>query len=363
MKYLQDSVKFNLARGKYGEAIPVKIKGQNLVVGTAWETLHSLSNASPGMLAADAQLDVVSDDAADIGWYQAILTLSANLSDTDTIVVNGKTYTAQTVLTDVDGNFLIGGTASDTIDNLIAANTLGAGAGTLYATSTTAHGTVGCSAGAGDTMIARELVYDSGAAYTATETSATASWDVATFATGTGLRMVRVHYIASIGGVIQNASEDVVLDGATTVILDATGRSIAYAEVVDYGTGGGPAGTITLSVDEAPRFEILAGEARTDGCFYSIAADQRFVVTKYGFSTFGSTVDVLGRLKWSGGINTPVNSLIPGVASDNSNSFEHEPSVPIEIVGPAEIQVQVQASGASGVVYGYLEGFVLESIE
>ena len=48
---------------------------------------------------------------------------SAASSDVS-LVANGvsdtKTYTFQTVLTDVDGNVLIGATASDSIDNLIA---------------------------------------------------------------------------------------------------------------------------------------------------------------------------------------------------------------------------------------------------
>jgi hypothetical protein len=80
------------------------------------------------------------------------LTLTANVANTETVTIDGKTYTFQTVLTDVDGNVLIGATASDSLDNLIAAINLGAGAGSLYAASTTAHPSYTASAGAGDTM-------------------------------------------------------------------------------------------------------------------------------------------------------------------------------------------------------------------
>ena len=57
--------------------------------------------------------------------------------DTETTVIGSKTYTWQDTLTDVDGNVHIGATASDCIDNLIAAIILGSGSGTDYAASMT----------------------------------------------------------------------------------------------------------------------------------------------------------------------------------------------------------------------------------
>lgn len=90
----------------------------------------------------------------DVGGVAAsgILTFGANAGDTDIVTIDAKVYTFQTVLTDVDGNVLIGATASDSLDNLIAAITLGAGSGTLYAASMTLHPTVTAVAGALDTM-------------------------------------------------------------------------------------------------------------------------------------------------------------------------------------------------------------------
>lgn len=82
-----------------------------------------------------------------------VLTFAANASDLETVTIDGKVYTFDdTSLDDIDGHVLIGATASASIDNLIAAITLGAGAGTLYATSTTLHPTVTAAAGSGDTM-------------------------------------------------------------------------------------------------------------------------------------------------------------------------------------------------------------------
>jgi len=114
-----------------------------------------------------------------------ILTASGNFSNTETVTTGTKTYTFQTALTNVDGNVLIGASASDSLDNLIAAINLGAGSGTLYAAATTANGFVSAAAGAGDTMDVTALVAGSAANSTATtETSATASWGGATLSGG-----------------------------------------------------------------------------------------------------------------------------------------------------------------------------------
>jgi hypothetical protein len=58
-------------------------------------------------------------------------------ADTETVTVGGKTYTFQTVLTNVDGNVFRGTTAAEARENLINAINLGPGAGTLYATAMT----------------------------------------------------------------------------------------------------------------------------------------------------------------------------------------------------------------------------------
>ena len=81
-----------------------------------------------------------------------VLTLTGQALDTETVVIGGKTYTFQTVLTDADGNVLIGAAAGDSLDNLVAAINLDDGAGTAYATSMTEQTDVDASAGVGDTV-------------------------------------------------------------------------------------------------------------------------------------------------------------------------------------------------------------------
>jgi len=115
------------------------------------------------------------------------LTLTSNAGNTETVTIGSKTYTFQTALTDVDGNVLIGATASDSIDNLIAAINLAGGAGSLYATSTTANTDVSAAAGAGDTMDVAALF--SGTQFNSvatTEGLANGSWGAATLAGGVG---------------------------------------------------------------------------------------------------------------------------------------------------------------------------------
>ena len=113
------------------------------------------------------------------------LTNTGNFANTETVTTGTKTYTFQTALTNVNGNVLIGATASDSLDNLIAAINLGAGSGTLYAAATTANSFVSAAAGAGDTMVVTAVTAgSSGNTIATTDTSANASWGGATLSGG-----------------------------------------------------------------------------------------------------------------------------------------------------------------------------------
>lgn len=75
------------------------------------------------------------------GAAYAYLEGSANFADGDTITV-GKTYTFQSTLTNEDGHVLLASTLSESLDRLIAAINVAAGAGTIYAAATTANTSV-----------------------------------------------------------------------------------------------------------------------------------------------------------------------------------------------------------------------------
>lgn len=114
-----------------------------------------------------------------------ILALTGQPLNTETVVLDVKTYVFQTILTNVDGNILIGATASDSLDNLIAAIVLGAGAGTRYAASTTLHPTVSAEPGTGDAASVRAVVQGTGGnSIVTTETLTDGSFGAATLLGG-----------------------------------------------------------------------------------------------------------------------------------------------------------------------------------
>ena len=115
------------------------------------------------------------------------LTLSDNVADGDTVTTGTKTYTFQTVLTNVDGNVLIGASPLASLANLINAIKLGPGAGTAYAASTTANGFVTATFGVGNSMTATALVGGSvGNTIVTTATGSFSSWGAATLTGGAG---------------------------------------------------------------------------------------------------------------------------------------------------------------------------------
>lgn len=73
------------------------------------------------------------------GYATGLLTFTGQPLDTETVVIDGKTYTFQTALEDDDGNVFIGATTDDSIDNLVAAINRDDGSGTQYAASMTRH--------------------------------------------------------------------------------------------------------------------------------------------------------------------------------------------------------------------------------
>jgi hypothetical protein len=115
-----------------------------------------------------------------------ILTLAAQIEDSDEVTIDGKVYNLQeNVLDDVDGNVLVGLNARESLDNLIAGIILGVGAGTVYAASMTLHPTVSAAAGPGDTMVATAKTPGAaGNSIATTETMGEGSWGAATLENG-----------------------------------------------------------------------------------------------------------------------------------------------------------------------------------
>lgn len=227
------------------------------------------------------------------------LTLTANAGNTETVTINAKVYTFQTVLTDTDGNVLIGATASDSIDNLIAAINLASGGGTTYAASTTVHPTVSAAVGAGDTMVATAKSPHStgtgGNLLTTTEGLANGSWAAATLLGGTIGAVPRSMLawslntgIASVLAIGTNArvyvfSQGVLTDltpsDLTAGIVDSTFSVGLYGSgnygALNYGTGDEAQGTLTeAGVWQLDTFgQFLVACLKSDGRILSWDAD------------------------------------------------------------------------------------------
>lgn len=113
------------------------------------------------------------------------LTLTGNAGDTETVTIDATIYTFRTVITAAAYDVLIGATASDSIDNLVAAINRTGAAGVAYSEATVAHATVTAAAGAGDTMVATARSAGTAAeSIVTTDTLADGTWGGATLSGG-----------------------------------------------------------------------------------------------------------------------------------------------------------------------------------
>lgn len=128
-------------------------------------------------------MPIVSALAYAVGTY----TSSGVFTDTQTLVIGGKTYTTQTSLTNVDGNVAIGGSAAITLQNLFDAINLTGTPGTQYALAMTASPHVKASAVTATTLVVTATVPGAVSNFVpTTETQTNGSWGAATLASGSG---------------------------------------------------------------------------------------------------------------------------------------------------------------------------------
>lgn len=118
---------------------------------------------------------------------QGTLQFSSQPADGDTVTIDGKVYTFQTTLTDVNGHVFRGANATEARDNLVAAINLASGTGTKYATSTSKHTTVTAAASGADMVVTAIAGGTAGNAIATTKTSPGShiAWDGSTLGTTT----------------------------------------------------------------------------------------------------------------------------------------------------------------------------------
>ena len=171
----------------------IRVESDDAVNDGEWHLFAATYDASDGLsLAANVNLyvdgilvpsTVVTDNLSRVKATET-LTSTGQPSDGDTVTIDTKVYTYQTVLTDVDGNVQIAGTQALSMENLRRAINLDGVAGTDYATSMTAHPTVSATDTA-TTVVAEALIGGvEGNSIVTTEVSGTLSWGSGTLLGG-----------------------------------------------------------------------------------------------------------------------------------------------------------------------------------
>jgi len=253
-----------------GRVITEDVTGPN--AGTAVSVLDYMTVTQ---IAASAAFGVVAT---------GVLTLAANAVADETVTIGTQVYTwkaAPSAANEVD----IGGSASVSIDNLIAAINNDAGEGTLYGTGTTANTDASAAAGAGDTMDLTSLI------------AGTAGNAVATTETMTQ---------GSFGAVVLENGSD-----ALTVGTNGVGGSIPipidqYQSPTNIGIGLDITGTVNVDVEHTFD-DVFDGNASAIRTWYdhdTLAAETADVDGNYAFPPTAI------RLRTNSGDGTCVMSVI-----------------------------------------------------
>lgn len=162
------------------------------------------------------------------------LTLSGNAVAAETVTIGGTVYTFIATLTTTGNQVKIAGSASDTIDNLIAAINKATGDGVQYSYNTAKNLFVTAAAGAGDTMVVTAIQAGAdGNGIATTETMSAGSWGAVTLTGGVS------------GKLLVSVDATITADTAAT----ATAAAPAYVE-----------GTVNpLSVDLSGNLRVVSG--------------------------------------------------------------------------------------------------------
>lgn len=190
------------------------------------------------------------------------LTGSANAADGDTVTLDAKTYTFQATLTNVDGNVHIGTDLNDTLTNLVAAITLGAGSGTDYAAATTLHPTVtAASEGPSSMSVTAKTGGTAGNSIATTETSANLSFPDTTLNNGTDAQVYtwKTTLTTAADEVLIGATASDSIDNLIVAINGGPGESTVY------GTGTEQNAYVTATAGAGDTMDLIARVAGSNG--------------------------------------------------------------------------------------------------
>ena len=274
--------------------------------------------------------------------------------DGDTVTMDSKTYTFQDTLTDVNGNVKVGASASDSLDNLIAAVNLGAGAGTKYANSMTLHSTMSAAAGAGDTMdVTAKTAGTVGNSLDTTETGANLSWGGSTLSGGLNGETITIdakvytmtNSLTDVDGrVLIGAGSADSINNLVAAIGLLPGANSLYANsmtihptcLAEVGTGtsidvsaktGGTAGN-SIATTETASNASFGGSTLSGGL-----AEETVTIDTKTYTFQSSLTDVDGNVKIGSDVDTTIANLVnaillgPGTGTAYADSMTEHSTV------------------------------------
>jgi len=197
-------------RENMGATADIRTSGEDVWRGNDSGVGGGVYIAEPAI--TGVRMEVISSSVEDMP--SAILTFTGNASDGETVTVGTKVYTFQAVLTNVDGNVLIGATTEDTISNFEQAlyPYPNGEKGIAYATLMSVQ-PESILAGAAEN---NTIVFSIGTGTPASTTTITnASFDVANMVAKTGTACVEIEYLDGDG----NEQEEVITMNGTTLVL------------------------------------------------------------------------------------------------------------------------------------------------
>lgn len=232
-----------------------------------------------GNLAAADTISIGTDVAATAQFVNATTT---NFADGDTVTIDARVYTFQTVLTNVDGNVLIGTDIADSLSHLVAAINLGAGSGTDYAAATVLHPTVTAAAVGTSRMSATaKSTGEAGNSIVTGTTSANAFWTSATLLGGEEVRVytmrASVNDSSPVDEIVIGATAADTRDNIVAALNGGTGAGTAYSIGTEFN------GDVRAEQDGTQNVSVIARQFGTNG--NSIATTETAANASWGGAT------------------------------------------------------------------------------
>lgn len=220
--------------------------GETITIGTRVFEVWTGGTLTDGRTAIDLSAAPTAAAAA------LVYTLAANPTAADTVTIDGVVYTYRASVATTANEVLIGATLTDTRNNLVAAITGGAGAGTTYGSATVANPRVSAAASSTNAVTATARAKGTnGNAIAVAEAGAQTSW-----AGGA---------VALTGGVDPTAAEAIpaIVTAVNSVYTGLTASAGVTGEVFFAGAAGG--GSIACTETLAGANNAFAADASFGG--------------------------------------------------------------------------------------------------